>query len=174
MYEHSVSLSKDRAAEVWCAVLSSWRLSTDSLFPSQCLQNLVATKCRASLVVQMVKNPSAIQKTWVRSLGWEDLLEKRRVTHSSILAWKILWTEEPGSLQSMGSQRVRHNWATKHTHTSKGPFVCKLSSFQSYVIVVFVLVDFYAKKIPLCMSVFWEGTQVDCHLKLCVALVGIM
>ena len=64
IYEHSVSLSKDRAGEVWCAVLSSWRLSTDCLFPSQCLQNLVATKCRASLVAQMVKNPSAMWETW--------------------------------------------------------------------------------------------------------------
>ena len=76
-------------------------------------------------------------------------MEKGRVTHSSILAWKIPWTEEPGSLQSMESQRAGHDLATKHTHTSKGPFVCKLSSFQNSVIVVCVLVDFYAKKIPL-------------------------
>ena len=53
----------------------------------------------------MVKNLHALQETWVRSLGWEDLLEKGMVTHCSILAW----TEEPGQLQSMGSQRVRHN-----------------------------------------------------------------
>ena len=76
-------------------------------------------------------------------------MEKGRVTHSSILAWKIPWTEEPGSLQSMESQRAGHDLATKHTHTSKGPFVSKLSSFQNSVIVVCVLVDFYAKKIPL-------------------------
>ena len=57
----------------------------------------------------MVKNLSAMQETRVRSLGWEDPLVKGMATHSSILAWKIPWTEEPGRLQSMGSQRVRHN-----------------------------------------------------------------
>ena len=51
-------------------------------------------------------------QTWVQSLGREDLLEKEMATHSSILAWKIPWTEKPGRLQSMGSQRVRHDWAT--------------------------------------------------------------
>ena len=56
----------------------------------------------------MVKNLPALQETWVRSLGWEDSLEKGVATHSSILAWEIPWTEEPGGLQSMGSQRVRH------------------------------------------------------------------
>ena len=56
----------------------------------------------ASLVAQMVKNPPAVQETWVRSLGWEDPLEKEMATHSSILAWRIPWTEEPGGLQSMG------------------------------------------------------------------------
>ena len=54
----------------------------------------------------MVKNPSAMQETRVPSLGWEDPLEEAMVTHSSILAWRIPWTEEPGGLQSMGSQRV--------------------------------------------------------------------
>ena len=54
-----------------------------------------------------------MQETWVRSLGWEDLLEKEMATHSSILAWKILWTEKPGRLQSTGSQRVRQDLATK-------------------------------------------------------------
>ena len=57
-----------------------------------------------SLVAQMVKNLPATQETWVRSLGWEDPLEKGTATHSSILAWRILWTEEPGRLQYMGSQ----------------------------------------------------------------------
>ena len=50
-----------------------------------------------------------MQETWLQSLGWEDPLEKEMTIHSSILAWEILWTEEPGVLQSMGSQRVRHN-----------------------------------------------------------------
>ena len=62
----------------------------------------------ASLVVQIVKNLPAMQETQVLSLDWEDLLEKGMATHSSIFAWEIPWTEEPGGLQSMGSQRVRH------------------------------------------------------------------
>ena len=57
----------------------------------------------------MVKNLPAMQETQVRSLGWEDPLEKEMATHSSILAWRIPWTEEPGGLQSIGSQRVGHD-----------------------------------------------------------------
>ena len=57
-----------------------------------------------SSVVQLVKNPPAMQETWVGSLGWEDPLEKEMATHSTALAWEIPWTEEPGGLQSMGSQ----------------------------------------------------------------------
>ena len=70
----------------------------------------------ASLVAQLVKNPPAVQETWVQFLGWVDPLEKEMAIHSSILAWKIPWTEEPGGLQSIGSQRVRHNLATKPNH----------------------------------------------------------
>ena len=62
-----------------------------------------------SLVSQMVKHLPTMQETWVQSLGWEDLLEKEMETHSSILAWRIPWMEEPGGLQSMGSQRVGHD-----------------------------------------------------------------
>ena len=64
----------------------------------------------------MVKHLPAMWKTWVLSLGWEDPLEKEMATHSSILAWSIPWTEEPGGLQSMESQRVGHNRATSHTY----------------------------------------------------------
>ena len=60
-------------------------------------------------MAQMVKNPPAMQETRVRFLGWEDSLEKGMVTRSSILAWKIPWTEKPGGLRSIGLQRVRHN-----------------------------------------------------------------
>ena len=63
----------------------------------------------ASLVAQMVKNLPAMWETWVRSLGWEGPLEESMATHSSILAWRILWTEEPGGLQSKGSQIVGHD-----------------------------------------------------------------
>ena len=57
----------------------------------------------------MIKNPPATWETWVSSLGWEDLLEKGMATYSSILAQRILWTQKPGGLQPMGSQRVGHN-----------------------------------------------------------------
>ena len=60
----------------------------------------------------MVKNPPAMQETWVQSLGQEDSLEKEMAIHSSILAWEIPWTEEPGGIQSMGLQRVGYNLAT--------------------------------------------------------------
>ena len=66
----------------------------------------------AFLVAQMVKNPPAMWDTSVRSLGWEDALQKGMATHSNISAWRIPRTEEPGRLQSMGSQRVRNDWAT--------------------------------------------------------------
>ena len=57
----------------------------------------------------MVKNPPAKQETWIQSLGGEDLLVEEMATHSSILAWRIPWTEEPGRIQPMGSQRVGHD-----------------------------------------------------------------
>ena len=63
----------------------------------------------ASLMAQLVKNSNTMQETRVRSLGWKDPLEKGMATHSSILAWRIPWTEESHGLQTMGSQRVRHN-----------------------------------------------------------------
>ena len=62
-----------------------------------------------SLVAQTVKHLSTMRETQVRALGWEDPLEKEVATHSSILAWRIPWREEPGRLQSMRSQRVRHD-----------------------------------------------------------------
>ena len=63
----------------------------------------------ASLVAQTVKRLSTMQETRVQSLGWEDPLEKEMAIHSSTIAWKIPWTEEPGRLQSMGSPRVGHD-----------------------------------------------------------------
>ena len=64
---------------------------------------------KASLVAQMLKRLPSMQEIWVRSLGQEDPLEKEMATHPSILAWRIPWTEEPGGLQSKGSQRVRYD-----------------------------------------------------------------
>ena len=66
----------------------------------------------ASLVAQRVKNLPGMQETWIQSLGQEDLLKKGMATHPSILAWRILWTEDPSRLQSMGLQQVGHDWAT--------------------------------------------------------------
>ena len=72
----------------------------------------------ASLVAQSVKNPLAMQDTWIQFLGWEDPLEDSMATHSIILAWRIPWTEEPGRLQSMGLQRIGQDWVTKHTQAA--------------------------------------------------------
>ena len=63
-------------------------------------------------MAQTVKNMPAMQEVWVLLLGWENSLEKGMATHSSILSWRIPWAEEPGGLQTMGSQRVGHDWAT--------------------------------------------------------------
>ena len=71
--------------------------------------NLESKCVHYSLVSHMVKNLPAMQETCVRSLGWEDPLEKEMATYFSILGWKISRTEEPGGLQSMGSKRVRHD-----------------------------------------------------------------
>ena len=77
----------------------------------------------APLVAQMVKRLSAMQETRVWSLGWEDPLEKEMAAYSSILAWKIPWTVEPGRLPSMGSQRVGHDWATWLSYGFTVPWV---------------------------------------------------
>ena len=69
--------------------------------------------CWTSLVAQTVKNPPPMQETWAWSLGWEDPLVEGMATHSSILAWRIPWTEEPRGLQSMGLQGVGNNWVTE-------------------------------------------------------------
>ena len=68
--------------------------------------NLVVTILKNGIVAQLVKNPPALQETQVRFLGWEDPLEKEMATHSGILALEIPWSQEPGRLQSMGSQRT--------------------------------------------------------------------
>ena len=68
-------------------------------------------------MTQMVKNLPAMQETWVQPLGLGRPLEKKMATHPSILPWRIPWTEEAGGLQFIGSQKVGHNLAIKHTHT---------------------------------------------------------
>ena len=116
-----------------------------------------------SLVVQMVKRLPAMQETWVQSLGWEDLLEKEMATRSSILAWKIPWMEEPGGLQSVGSQRVRHDWVTS-LFLSFLPFsnsAMPLSIFKVISIFLFTVVQ--VRNVGLMSSVRrwqWHPTPV--------------
>ena len=89
---------------LFCERLLSWRsVCVQSAFPG------FMSSSSTSLVDQTVKCLPAKQETGVRSLGWEDPLEKEMATHSSTLAWKIPWTKEPGRLQPMGSQRVGHD-----------------------------------------------------------------
>ena len=76
---------------------------------------LTVVALETSLVAQTGKNPPAMQEMWVRFLSWEVPLEVGMAPHSSPLAWRIPWTEEPGGLQSTGLQRLGHDWATKHT-----------------------------------------------------------
>ena len=80
----------------------------------------------ASFVAHMikVKNSYAMQETWTRVLGWEVPLEKDMATHSNSLAWGIPWTEEPSGLQSMGSQRIRHDLVTKPPPTLNHFTIC--------------------------------------------------
>ena len=92
------------------------------------------SNCGASLEAQSVKRLLALRETWVQSLGWEDPLEKEMATHSSTLAWKIPWTEKPGRLQSVGLQRVGHDWATSlslftpyHSYTHSWQFHSSLA-----------------------------------------------
>ena len=95
---------------------------TDRLRNCSGLRQMMETqRLMTSLVAQMVKSLPTMQETWVQSLGREGLLEKEMATHSRILAWKIPWTEEPGRLQSMGLQRVRHDWATSLHSTLCNP-----------------------------------------------------
>ena len=85
------------------------------------LHVIVGPCCLSVLYIveaQLVKNLPAMQETWVWSLGREDILEKEMATYSSTLAWRMPWTEEPCRLQSVGSQRVRHDWVTSLLFTS--------------------------------------------------------
>ena len=110
----------------WTFKLQLWLFKTNkqtktvtNKYVKYVLQNTVLrlTEMWAFLVAQRLKHLPAMRETQVWSLGWKDPLEKEMATHSSILAWKIPWTEEPGRLQSMGSQRVGHDWATSQFTT---------------------------------------------------------
>ena len=90
-------------------------------------------------MAQMVKSLPAMQETHVCSLGWEDPLEKGIATHSSIFAWRIPWTEEPGRLQSMASQRIRDILATEHAHLITGRLYFSLTRTLCFLLPILCL-----------------------------------
>ena len=90
----------------------TWKVGTSTTALSLSLKFGNSLLSWASLVAETVKNLPAMRETWIQSLGWENPLEKGKAIYSSILAWRIPWTEEPGRLQSMGSQSSGHYWAT--------------------------------------------------------------
>ena len=92
-----------------------------------------------------IKNLPAIQETQVQSLGQEDLLEKGMATHSSILAWRIPWTEEHHGLQSMGLQRIRHDWLT-HTQTHTHTFFLSLSVSHTHAHTLFLSLKYVRRR----------------------------
>ena len=106
--------------------------------PWGCKELGTTDRIKASLVAQLVKNLPAMLETWVQSLGWEDPLEKGTATHSSILAWRIPRTKEPGGLQAMGLQRVARphdfHFHFKLTHSSTGKeSACNASGDLSWI-----------------------------------------
>ena len=100
------------ASELWRSIQEGAYLNPEDLQPLDLSMIPQLLMRRASLVAQWVKSLPAVWENWVRSLAWEDPLEKEMATHSSIVAWRSPWTEEPGGLQSTGSQIVRHDWVT--------------------------------------------------------------
>ena len=109
--EHFFCLEKKGGKTPAPLMLRTHHLNSVLLLTSACPLSCVLIKKGTGdfLAAQTVKDPPAMQETWVQSLRWEDPLEKGVAKHSSILAQRIPWTEEPGGLQSMGLQRVRHN-----------------------------------------------------------------
>ena len=97
----------------------------------------------ASMVAQTVKNPPEMKETWDGLLGWEDSVEEGKATHSSILAWRSSWTEEPGGLQFIGLQRVGHDWVTKHSTAQPVNNVMTVSGGQQRDSVMHIHVHVY-------------------------------
>ena len=114
-FQSSVWLLK--TIEIYVSNISKIKINWSINHYVENLKDCLSLKLWASLVVQRVKRLPAMRETQVRSLGQEDPLEKEMGTYCSILVWRIQWTEEPGRLQSTGSQRVGHNWATSLTFT---------------------------------------------------------
>ena len=114
----------------------AWRIPSAESMDAKSQSSFYLFNC--SLVAQMAKNPPAMWENWAWSLAWEDPLEEGMATHSSILAWRIPWTEEPGGLPSMGSQRVGHDWVTKHS-------TFKVYSWKSFGIYVHLWNHYHIK-----------------------------
>ena len=106
-----------------------------------------------------VKHLPAMWGTRVQSLGREDSLEKEMATHSSILSWKIPWTDEPGRLQSMGSQRVRHDWATSFTKMG----IIKVATFQVWGEDKLIHINFLKQYLRWCQSTLNNSCYYYCH-----------
>ena len=120
--EHPLSFKSRGSSGLW-KLLKNTPSKFHPFLSSQVLFVSHLSYCGASLVAQMVKNLPAMRETWVQFLDRKDPPEKRMATHSSILAWRIPWIEEPGGLQFMGSHRVGHDWMTyilSHTYTYFG------------------------------------------------------
>ena len=118
MHDRSKKLLGDRKGHITGELFQSQNVPLINMcwiFTAYLILSVTGLERSYGLVAQMVKNLPAMQETHVLSLGWEDLLEKGMATHSSILAWRIPWTEEPGGLQSIALQIVGHNWASDET-----------------------------------------------------------
>ena len=130
IWAKSRTLVKDRGC--WrLEPMGLQRVSHDSVTKHNTAQH--KTEFGASLVAQMIKSLPAMQETPVRSLGQEDALERGMATHSSILAWRYPWAEDPCRLQSMGLQRVGHNWATRHIQSNLLGFIFSKLLFPNYL-----------------------------------------
>ena len=127
-------------------------LSYQSRFPLSSHPQFPEGSPQASLAAQRVKHLLAMRESWAWSLGQEDPLEKEMATHSGTLAWKIPWAEKPVRLQSMGSQRVGHNWATSLTFTT-GSGCCPRLSDGRYS---------FLPESPLCHQLTLEGCNQWC------------
>ena len=106
------------------------------------------------MVVQTVKRLPTMRETQVQSLGQGDLLEKEMAIHSSILAWKVPWMVEPGRLQSMGSQRVRHDWERLTTYWVSLPYTWHIQQSPHQLLRVW-----WSRRVPIYML-----TRIICHL----------
>ena len=120
-----------------------------SLYPTLLIFSALTSTLWTSLVAQTVKRLSTMQDSWVRSLGWEDPLEKEMAIQSSTIAWKIPWKEEPGRLQSIGSQRVRQDWAKWVSHILSESLLFNWIS----VFIVYLFPSFYCKLICVIFEV---------------------